>query len=119
MFINIHDSNWPVSVFERFTIKNLRFKKNAQTRSNFELEKCFFLMGWILPEIYRYHYQGDSLAPTCIVHSPASNTDKYPCELSVTSDPSGGGPKDPQQYFGLFGFFMTPTMNVDPYTFFL
>ena len=35
-----------------------------------------------MPEIYWYHYQGGS---------PASNIDKDPYELSVTSEPSVGG----------------------------
>ena len=64
-----------------------RFIKNALTRSIFELEKCSFWK-WVRTsqEIDRYHYQGASLAPMCIVwHQTMTKT---PTRWSVTSEPS-------------------------------
>ena len=44
------------------------FLENALTRLIFELEKCsFFKWVRIFPEIYWYHYQGASPAPSRII----------------------------------------------------
>ena len=87
------------------------FAKNALTQSIFEVEKCsFFTLVRISPEIDWYHYQGASTAPMNNVHSPASNNDRDPYELSVTWEPSVSFPAPPLYGIGLMACHVLITL---------